>query len=621
MDDNEILQEKIKKLEELSRVNPKEYNKKLILFTVLGYAYIAMLFILLSAFIALVVFIAVKFKLNGALGRILFVLLGLIVLLARSLFMKVPEPEGIYVERKDVPKLFEIIDDVSNKVNAPKIDKVLINDELNAGIVQRPKLGILGFNTSYLEIGIQLMMALSEEELRAVLAHELGHISNNHGKFGNWIYKVNSTWYRISEIFEDRKGVFLIKRFFNWYIPMYNIYSHIILRKQELEADKFSVKVANSKITANSILNIVVKTNYMDKIFWTNIQKKAIDREQPIDNIYEIIMKNLKEELDDDFKVKSIRKIIALVEDPFDTHPPLVQRLEEIGEEIFLPSNLGEPSVNLLEGKLQEYIDIFNEKWKKSVEEPWQEEHSKIIEYKEILEEYKRQGGYYKLDEDGKLDFAYINEEIDNKEEALKWYLEFIKEYPDSEDANFFIGRLYIKNDNLEGIDYIKKAISLGDTYALQGYKLIYDILVEHDRVEEAEKLYNEASECLDYLDAVYEEKETMCLDDEYVMHDLNDSEIFDIVEQLEKNNNIKEAYLVSKKIKSSKRDEKLYILGVVLDFPWYTDEEKYFKAIEEIVDSMEVDYEVIIICLNLEDPEFKDVFEGVKNSKILYNP
>ena len=95
MDDNEILQEKIKKLEELSRVNPKEYNKKLILFTVLGYAYIAMLFILLSAFIALVVFIAVKFKLNGALGRILFVLLGLIVLLARSLFMKVPEPEGI----------------------------------------------------------------------------------------------------------------------------------------------------------------------------------------------------------------------------------------------------------------------------------------------------------------------------------------------------------------------------------------------------------------------------------------------------------------------------------------------------------------------------------------------
>ncbi|KEH98664.1 hypothetical protein Z962_10855 [Clostridium botulinum C/D str. BKT12695] len=507
-----------------------------------------MLFILLSGFIALAVFIALRFKLNGAIGRILFVLLGLIVLLARSLFMRVPEPEGIYVKRKDVPKLFEIIDDVSNKVNAPKIHKVLINDELNAGIVQRPKLGILGFNTSYLEIGIQLMMALSEEELRAVLAHELGHISNNHGKFGNWIYKVNSTWYRINEIFENRKGLFLIKRFFNWYIPRYNIYSHIILRKQELEADKFSLKVANSKATANSILNIVVKTDYMDKVFWTNMQKKAIDRENPIDNIYEIIMKNLKQELDDDFKVKSIRKIIALVEDPFDTHPPIVQRLEEIGEEIFLPNNVGEPSVNLLEGKLQEYIEIFNKKWKESVEKVWREEHSKIIEYKETLEEYKRQGGYYKLDEDGKLDFAYITEAIDNKEEALKWYLEFIKEYPDCEDANFFIGRLYIKNDNLEGINYIKKSISLGDTYALQGYKLIYDILVEHDRLEEAKKLYNEASECLDYLDAVYEEKETMYLDDEYVMHDLNDSEIFDIVEQLEKNNNIKEAYLVRKK-------------------------------------------------------------------------
>ncbi|KGM94350.1 hypothetical protein Z968_11850 [Clostridium novyi A str. 4552] len=55
-----------------------------------------MLFILLSGFIALAVFIALKFKLNGAIGRILFVLLGLIVLLARSLFMRVPEPEGIY---------------------------------------------------------------------------------------------------------------------------------------------------------------------------------------------------------------------------------------------------------------------------------------------------------------------------------------------------------------------------------------------------------------------------------------------------------------------------------------------------------------------------------------------
>ena len=56
--------------------------------------------------------------------------------------------------------------------------------DFNAGVREVPRLGLLGWPRTYLEIGLPLSMAVAQEEIRAILAHEFAHLSARHGRSG-----------------------------------------------------------------------------------------------------------------------------------------------------------------------------------------------------------------------------------------------------------------------------------------------------------------------------------------------------------------------------------------------------------------------------------------------------
>lgn len=59
--------------------------------------------------------------------------------------------------------------------------------------MQHARLGVLGWHVNYLILGLPLMQAVSPEQFRAIVAHELGHLSRNHSRFAGWIYRVRLT--------------------------------------------------------------------------------------------------------------------------------------------------------------------------------------------------------------------------------------------------------------------------------------------------------------------------------------------------------------------------------------------------------------------------------------------
>jgi Zn-dependent protease with chaperone function len=95
-----------------------------------------------------------------------------------------------------------------------------------------------------------LFQALSVEQLTAVLAHEYGHLSGSHGRWGSWIYRLRQTWNRlISGLRENQSwGNGLFYRFFGWYVPFFNAY-FLSLAKKNTEADRYSAEI-NGKIYA-----------------------------------------------------------------------------------------------------------------------------------------------------------------------------------------------------------------------------------------------------------------------------------------------------------------------------------------------------------------------------------
>jgi len=94
----------------------------------------------------------------------------------------------------EVPELFAMLRGLEDELGAPRFHEVLLVGDNNAAVVQLPRLGVFGWYKNYLLLGLPLMQGLGPEEFKSVLAHELGHLSGGHGRFGNWLYRMRRSW-------------------------------------------------------------------------------------------------------------------------------------------------------------------------------------------------------------------------------------------------------------------------------------------------------------------------------------------------------------------------------------------------------------------------------------------
>src|SRR5207248_8888294 len=133
---------------------------------------------------------------------------------------------------------------------------VLLDESFNAGVIQIPRLGLLGWQRNYLVIGLPLMQALSPEQFRAAIAHEMGHLSRNHGRFAGWVYRLQQTWSRLLETLQaERHGAsVLFEWFFNWYAPYFSAYSFVLRRADEYVADRCAVELAGVRSASEALI-------------------------------------------------------------------------------------------------------------------------------------------------------------------------------------------------------------------------------------------------------------------------------------------------------------------------------------------------------------------------------
>jgi Zn-dependent protease with chaperone function len=105
---------------------------------------------------------------------VLFILLWVLL---RSVFIKFPPPQGYILERHRYPVLWAEVDQLSKILSTPPIHQILLTAEMNAALMQTPRFGLFSPSKNTLIIGLELLLALSTQQTRAVLAHELAHTS------------------------------------------------------------------------------------------------------------------------------------------------------------------------------------------------------------------------------------------------------------------------------------------------------------------------------------------------------------------------------------------------------------------------------------------------------------
>ncbi len=595
----------------------RSYKQKVWLFSILGYVYIITIVLAITATAAALVYIAVESHSSYAVFKIVIALGFFLFLILKALWVSFDKPTGIEVSESNIPELARFVSDLRTKLNGPGKYKILLTDDFNASIMQYPRLGILGWYQNYVLLGVPLMMVLSPEELKAVLAHEFGHLKETHGIWSVKIYRNREVWLQLMENLDKKRhwGAFLFKGFFKWYLPKLEEYSLSLFREQEFEADKEAVSIAGKNTFGSFLVKYDIYEDRINNAFWRDIFRKIQIDTEATDEVYEEMDNFLNIPLEKEYQDKIIARGLKVETDGYDTHPSLKDRLKAAGYEAADYAYVMEESraADMLLGEEKEsIIKLLSRKWKEDIFAYWTDKYEELQKIQAELQELTASGEF---NENNHLRMAQILEELDREEEALEKYEEILVKYPENLEAMFSKGKILITKDSTgeEGKSILDTVMEKGNGYSYYGTKLVYDYLVHNGRNEESRIYYEIGMRETAKVDEAIEEREVILLKDQFVPHELKVEEVEKIKDQIKGLEKIKEIYL-AKKVLTQYQDDPLFVLGILFK----TSNNKYIEnAVQEIADNVVFPGQTIVMPLNGDNFRFYKKQKKVQNSLI----
>ncbi|MBK9030941.1 MAG: M48 family metalloprotease [Myxococcales bacterium] len=247
------------------------------------------------------------------------------------------EPPGPEITATRQPELFAELRRVAAATGeAMPVHVYLVND-VNAFVTQRG--GLMGVGSRrVMGLGLPLMRTLTVSELRAVIAHEMGHFYGGDTKLGPWIYKTRGSMIRTvinlekaGEGAAEIHGLIpllfgAVRAPFVWLAKGFLRVSQAVSRAQEYSADGVAVRTEG----APALIDGLKKTHaaaLAHSLYLRNEVEPMIER-----GVLPPVGEGFSRFLGNDRMTKLLDEVVAAElaegnQDPYDSHPPLRDRI------------------------------------------------------------------------------------------------------------------------------------------------------------------------------------------------------------------------------------------------------------------------------------------------------
>ncbi|MGM0884409.1 MAG: M48 family metallopeptidase [Bacillota bacterium] len=568
-----------------SEKHPKKYKFQVFSLALLGYFYIYFILLILLSLIGLTVWGIIGGHLFSLLIKLGLAIVALGYIIVKSLWVRFEPPNGIEVSPKKAPELYKKIEEIRKKLGSPTIHHILLVDEWNASIVQNPRLGPFGWYKNYLVIGVPLMQGLTEEDFHFVIAHELGHLSNSHGRFGTWIYRTRKSWSRILERLENEKhwSTFLFKPFFRRYFPRFDAYSFVMARAQEFEADEYGARVAGSNHAGTALIQLSVTGLFLYREFWPSIYSLASEQSHPPKDVYFQLKNALRSPIAKDKIEGWLNESLSEETSWEDTHPSLKERLDN------LQMNENLPPLTLITAASDIYLhsieDVmmtaFSEDWREHEKAEWKERYQYVLQSKQTLSDLETRAFTENLSLDEQWEQAVLTEELLSEDKALPLFQK-IADVDGLPEAHFAAGRILIAKNEASGAHYLTKAMELDRHIIIPASKILARFYYENDMEEQFDHYYSIFMNESEFKEIFEFERSAVRDEDRFTDHSLPEDIVQEIKSKLQIFPEIVEAQLVQKELQAYP-DEPCFVLALKINKPakikWNEDASKKFES------------------------------------------
>jgi Zn-dependent protease with chaperone function len=596
----EEFQAMVQRLEDYATQNPKSYRTRVGLLAGLGYGYIwFILSIVVLLIVGLIWMMLSMHRFNVGFIKIALLLLVVAYAIIRSLWVKFPRPEGIPLTRDKAPKLFEMLDELTTALKAPKFHHVVLDDDFNAAVVQRPKLGLFGWQENYLLLGLPLMQALPPEQFRAVIAHELGHLSGNHSRFAGWIYRVAATWEQIQDSFSanGNGGAWFFEKFLNWYWPFFNAYSFVLRRADEYVADRCAAQLAGAQVAGDALINVNVKAHFLENKFWPDVYKRAEGEAEPPQQTFAQMARAFRENIAPQDARDWATKALRAESDYADTHPSLFQRLSALGyvangnataphqstldestlqtllERAPLETPTADNAANFYLGNAsEEFTQQLDTAWRAKLSEAWGQQHnysqeskSKLQEIDAKLEVAQSEGktAAEVLTEEEMWNRARWTGEFGDNTRAIELLQELLAAHPKHASGWYALGHLQLEEQDEQAIATLEQAMQNEPAGTIDACVALYAFLKEKGCKEEAETYRKRAEAHHEMLQEAQRERTEITPKDTFHAPQLSEEDLEKVRAAVRSADKAGEAYLVRKEVQHFPEDP-CYVLAIV---------------------------------------------------------
>ena len=561
---------------------PRQFRARVRLWVALGYAAIAAFLLLNLAFLALLYW---WYRQDGppfVIGCGAVVALFLIFSILRSVLFRVPLPPGMVVQKADYPYLYELVESLRKpmKLRRHKLE-ILVDWDCNAYAFSRPAFGLMGPATHHIGLSLPLLASLSEDQLKAVLAHELAHFSRMHSGFTSWVSRMQTTWVLLLErLQKNRITGFPYRAFYRWYVRRLSAYTTVLRRHNEFEADRLAAEVVGKRALAQALLRMELRKSLVIDDHWREIWRNALIDEVPVDQaVSRLLIRLEREHLDPEEALGELRWALGEHTEFCDSHPSLSDRLQALGVDVPDPKTesskiIGEWGLIRPESTLRKFLGKDRREAGRFLDQVWFVSHS--LEWKlkhhfsapltklmrELDQEWREKG---RLSVEKAWKRAYITDLYYGSKATLP-IVDYILKLDDTHaHANYIKGAALLREYDSTGILHIEQAIEK-DPVSYQECGLA--LLSSYYKRMGAENDYREAkyesfAAFEETRKALQERAKPVRSFDSFESHDLSEEDCRDLAEGFARMPEIRQVHLVTKTVKHFP-DSRLYVFGIV---------------------------------------------------------
>jgi Zn-dependent protease with chaperone function len=577
-------------LEWEARTRPRRHRLRLLALAALGYLYpLALLAGTLG--VAMALLLAAPFVWDAVNEGAVLLLYGLAVVLVlllvaavtRTFMVDLPDPPGQPLAPGEAPELRAMLDEVCRALGSPPVQRIHVTAELNAAAAQRPRYGFWGRRMNQLVIGLPLLAALTPEQLRAVLAHECGHLIGRHSSFTAWVYRIQQTWEQLAAPFAKVGWLrtALLGWFVRWFGGLLSVDTLATRRLHEYEADRRSAGLCGATLAAHTLLRIDWSAYRLAREFWPAALREAAGDPLPPADVVGRITAFLATEPPPDAVRRWRRREQQSLTPVTDEHPCLGDRLAALGAREMLEREPGdglvaeglaartEPdqgSLRLLGDSRQRLCAVANASWKAMAIERWRAEHA---EAKQVREKLAKQGadagaasGPAKTEADREWERIQLQAEYAPPEEAMARLREFHARFPEHAPACFTLGRLLLERDDEAFGRLLETAMRHDSGYIGPALNLMLDYYRNAGRDRDADPLLRRLDEHRRALARASAERLKVRRGDRFLPHDLSPADVEKLRRVLNAYPQVTAAYFAKKQVRLF-TDKPSYVLAV----------------------------------------------------------